>query len=354
MDKVKVSLRGVVKRFGDVLVNDHIDLDILDGEFLTLLGSSGSGKSTLMRIIAGLEPCDSGTVSIDGRDVTVDPPRKRNLGMVFQQYSLFPHMTVAENVAYPLKVKGWGGSERSARVAEMLDLVRLPDLASRYPSQLSGGQQQRVALARALAPSPRVLMLDEPLGALDLKLRRQLQVELKRIHQETGTTFLFVTHDQEEALSLSDRVAVLRDGRIEQIGDTMEIYGRPTTDYVADFIGDVSLVECHADPAADASTTVRLAGSEHRIQLETPPPAARFRLVVRPEHVSLSTRADAPGFQGTITDLGFEGGSWLYVVALDDGPVLKARLLGIQGAQMARGARVRAKVSGADVCLPAL
>ncbi|MCB1385587.1 MAG: ATP-binding cassette domain-containing protein, partial [Nitratireductor sp.] len=215
--KHSVSLRGITKRYGSIVVNDTIDLDVVEGEFLTLLGASGSGKTTLLRIVAGLDRCDSGTVCIEGRDVTNLPARQRNLGMVFQQYSLFPHMTISENISYGLKLRGWSRRETRERVAEMLDMVRLPGVEDRLPRQLSGGQQQRVALARALAAKPEVMMLDEPLGALDLKLRKQLQIELKRIHQQTGTTFLFVTHDQEEALSMSDRIAVLRDGRIEQL-----------------------------------------------------------------------------------------------------------------------------------------
>lgn len=237
--RLKVSARHIVKRFGGTTAADDISLDIRDGEFMTLLGESGCGKTTLMRIIAGLESVDSGSVLIDGKDVTALPPRQRNLGMVFQQYSLFPHMTVAENVAYGLRVKRKAESEVRTVVDRMLDLVRLPDLRDRRPAQLSGGQQQRIALARALATSPELLMLDEPLGALDLKLRRQLQVELKRIHRETGTTFLFVTHDQDEALFLSDRVAVMRSGRIEQLDDPMRIYHRPANEFVADFVGDV-------------------------------------------------------------------------------------------------------------------
>ncbi|HTN64818.1 MAG TPA: ABC transporter ATP-binding protein, partial [Burkholderiaceae bacterium] len=227
MNNAKVSVRQLVKRYGATTAADHIDLDILNGEFLTLLGSSGCGKTTLMRMIAGLETADSGAVVIDGREVTHLPPRQRRLGMVFQQYSLFPHMTIGENVGYGLRAQRTPESQIKARVDEMLELVQLPHLRDRKPGQLSGGQQQRVALARALATRPSVLMLDEPLGALDLKLRRQLQSELKRIHRETGSTFLFVTHDQEEALFLSDRIAIMRGGKIEQLASPQDIYLRP-------------------------------------------------------------------------------------------------------------------------------
>ena len=245
MNNAKVSVRQLVKRYGATTAADHIDLDILNGEFLTLLGSSGCGKTTLMRMIAGLETADSGAVTIDGREVTHLPPRQRRLGMVFQQYSLFPHMTIGENVGYGLRAQRAPESQIKARVDEMLELVQLPHLRDRKPGQLSGGQQQRVALARALATRPSVLMLDEPLGALDLKLRRQLQSELKRIHRETGSTFLFVTHDQEEALFLSDRIAVMRGGKIEQLASPQDIYLRPANEFVADFIGDVTFLDGH-------------------------------------------------------------------------------------------------------------
>ncbi|WP_170850445.1 MULTISPECIES: ABC transporter ATP-binding protein [unclassified Beijerinckia] len=347
----KVALKGITKRYGPLTVNDGIDLDILAGEFLTLLGSSGSGKTTLMRIVAGLEMCDSGTVYLDGRDVTREPPRRRDLGMVFQQYSLFPHMTVAENIRYGLRVKRWKGPDAAKRVAEMLEMVQLPQVANRYPHQLSGGQQQRVALARALATSPQVLMLDEPLGALDLKLRKQLQVELKRIHRQTGTTFLFVTHDQEEALSMSDRVAVLKNGKIEQLGDTRSIYQAPQTAFVADFIGEVSLVSC--DRSGAPSGMARIDGTSYEIRIPADSVPGRFKLVVRPEHVLLHKDASIGGIPGRIADVGFEGGSSLIRVDLDNGPTVKARVLGLPESATEIGQRVWAEIAGATVCLPA-
>lgn len=347
----KVALRGITKRYGPLTVNDGIDLDILSGEFLTLLGSSGSGKTTLMRIVAGLEMCDSGTVSLDGRDVTREPPRRRDLGMVFQQYSLFPHMTVAENIRYGLRVKRWKEPDATKRVTEMLEMVQLPQVADRYPHQLSGGQQQRVALARALATSPQVLMLDEPLGALDLKLRKQLQVELKRIHRQTGTTFLFVTHDQEEALSMSDRVAVLKNGRIEQLGDTRSIYQAPRTAFVADFIGEVSLVSC--DRTSAPSGMARIDGTGYDIALPSGNVPGRFKLVVRPEHVLLHQEASRGRIPGRIVDVGFEGGSSLIRIDLDDGPTVKARVLGLPETATRIGQRVWAEIAGATVYLPA-
>ena len=322
---VKVSVRGVTRRFGDFFANRSIDLDIYAGEFLTLLGPSGCGKTTLMRIIAGLEPCDEGRVSIDGRDVTHEPARQRRLGMVFQSYSLFPHLSVKENIAYGLRVQRLVDSAIDARVAEMLNLVRLPELAARRPNALSGGQQQRVALARALATQPTLLMLDEPLAALDLKLRRQLQTELKRIHRETGVTILFVTHDQEEALFLSDRIAVMREGCIEQIDRPEVVYAQPANAYVADFIGDVSLLECEVQP--DGRTT-RLIGwpTMPALTMLDFPAGHRFKLVVRPEHVIIG-QAEETGGQAVVEDVMLEGSTTMLVLRAGN-LLVKARLIG--------------------------
>ncbi len=237
-----VELVGVTKRFGEVVAVDSIDLDVQAGEFLSLLGPSGCGKTTTLRLIAGFERPDEGEVRIGGEDVARLPPYKRDVNTVFQSYALFPHLTVAENVAYGLKQRGLGRSERRTRASEMLELVRLSGFEGRKPKQLSGGQQQRVALARALVMSPKVLLLDEPLGALDLKVRRELQIELKRIQRELGITFVYVTHDQEEALAMSNRVAVMNGGRIEQLAGPLEIYDRPASRFVADFIGDTNFV----------------------------------------------------------------------------------------------------------------
>ncbi|MGH3136741.1 MAG: ABC transporter ATP-binding protein, partial [Gaiellaceae bacterium] len=238
-----VELVGVTKRYGAVAAVDAIDLEVHPGEFLSLLGPSGCGKTTTLRLIAGFERPDQGQVRIGGRDVSRVPPYKRDVNTVFQSYALFPHLSVLDNVGYGLKQRGLGKSERRARATEMLELVRLSGLGERKPRQLSGGQQQRVALARALVMHPRVLLLDEPLGALDLKVRKELQIELKRIQEEIGITFVYVTHDQEEALSMSDRVAVMKDGRIEQLAAPREIYDRPATHFVAEFIGDTNFIE---------------------------------------------------------------------------------------------------------------
>ena len=242
MEAYDVELRDVTKRFDDVVAVDAIDLSIHHGEFLSLLGPSGCGKTTTLRLIAGFEQPDEGQILIDGRDVAGLPPYKRDVNTVFQSYALFPHLTVIQNVAYGLKQRGLRKLEREKRARELLGLVKLEQLANRKPRQLSGGQQQRVALARALANGPRVLLLDEPLGALDLKLRKEMQVFLKRLQQELGVTFVHVTHDQEEALALADRVAVMNRGRIEQLGSPLEVYDQPATRFVADFIGETNFV----------------------------------------------------------------------------------------------------------------
>jgi len=264
-----VELVGVTKRFGDVAAVDSIDLEVRTGEFLSLLGPSGCGKTTTLRLIAGFERPDEGEVRIGGEDVARLPPYKRDVNTVFQSYALFPHLTVAENVAYGLKQRGLGRSERRTRASEMLELVRLPGFGGRKPKQLSGGQQQRVALARALVMSPKVLLLDEPLGALDLKVRRELQIELKRIQRELGITFVYVTHDQEEALAMSNRVAVMNAGRIEQLAAPLEIYDRPATRFVADFIGDTNFVRQNGRVVAVRPEQVQLtrqaAGAEGAI-----------------------------------------------------------------------------------------
>jgi putative spermidine/putrescine transport system ATP-binding protein len=238
-----VGVAGIRKTYGDVVAVDDIDLTVADGEFFTLLGPSGSGKTTTLRIIAGFEQPDHGRVTLGGEDITRRPPYARDVNTVFQDYALFPHMTVEQNVGYGLKVKGVGRSERAGQVREVLRMVRLEGYGSRKPVQLSGGQRQRVALARSIVNQPKVLLLDEPLGALDLKLRQEMQVFLKALQQDLGMTFLYVTHDQEEALTMSDHVAVFNEGRIEQIGSPHEIYERPATEFVAGFVGTSNILE---------------------------------------------------------------------------------------------------------------
>jgi putative spermidine/putrescine transport system ATP-binding protein len=237
-----IRLRELRKTFGSVVAVDGIDLDVADGEFFAVLGPSGSGKTTVLRMIAGFETPSDGVIELGGVDATRVPPFRRDVNTVFQDYALFPHMSVAQNVEYGLRVKGVGRRERAQRAGEALELVRLAGFGARRPHQLSGGQRQRVALARALVNRPRVLLLDEPLGALDLKLREQMQVELKAIQRDVGITFVFVTHDQDEALTLCDRLAVMRDGRIEQVGPAQEVYEQPATRFVAEFVGSSNVL----------------------------------------------------------------------------------------------------------------
>ncbi len=250
LERSDVELTGVTKRFDDVVAVDNVDLTVPHGEFLSLLGPSGCGKTTTLRLIAGFEQPDEGEIRIGGADVAGLPPYKRDVNTVFQSYALFPHMNVLDNVGYGLKQRGLSKGERAAKARRALELVQLPQLAERKPKQLSGGQQQRVALARALVMEPKVLLLDEPLGALDLKVRKQLQIELKRIQERVGITFVYVTHDQEEALAMSDRVAVMNAGRIEQLGRPREIYDAPATPFVADFIGETNFIRVNRTTVA--------------------------------------------------------------------------------------------------------
>jgi putative spermidine/putrescine transport system ATP-binding protein len=273
-----VRFSHVSRHFGEVRAVDDISLDIIDGEFFTMLGPSGSGKTTCLRLVAGFERPSTGDILLHGINVSNLPPYERDVNTVFQDYALFPHMTVGENVAYGLMIRKVPRAERERHVGEMLELVRLPGLAKRKPSQLSGGQRQRVALARALINHPRVLLLDEPLGALDLKLRQQMQIELKSIQQRVGITFVYVTHDQEEALTMSDRVAVFNHGRIEQVGSPSEIYEHPATSFVAGFVGVSNLVSGELARAITGSTdTFSIRPEKIRIvDPETPIPAGMF------------------------------------------------------------------------------
>jgi putative spermidine/putrescine transport system ATP-binding protein len=298
-----VRLEGVTKLFGDVAAVDGIDLDVLDGEFFSMLGPSGSGKTTTLRMIAGFELPTAGRILLHGEDVSRRPPFERDVNTVFQDYALFPHMTVGQNVEYGLLVKKVPRPERERRVAEALAMVRLEGYDRRKPGQLSGGQRQRVALARALVNRPRVLLLDEPLGALDLKLRENMQIELKAIQQRVGITFIYVTHDQEEALTMSDRLAVFNNGRIEQVGAPAEVYERPATRFVAGFVGTSNILS--GEPA------VAIVGS-----------AGTF--TVRPEKIRLAEPHDAVGPDetsalGHIRQVVYLGPDTRYVVALDAG-----------------------------------
>ena len=265
-----IRVRGLRKNYGSVAALSGVDLTIGHGEFFTLLGPSGSGKTTLLRLIAGFERPDGGAVELGGRDISRVPPYSRDVNTVFQDYALFPHMTVAENVQYGLRVRRVAKAERRERAARALDMVQLGALGGRRPAQLSGGQRQRVALARAIVNRPQVLLLDEPLGALDFKLRQEMQIELQHVQREVSITFVYVTHDQEEALAMSDRIAVLSNGRIEQIGTPLEVYERPQTDFVAGFIGISNLIERDGRHMTIRPEKIRLLADG-----EEPPPGAR-------------------------------------------------------------------------------
>jgi putative spermidine/putrescine transport system ATP-binding protein len=295
-----IRLVDLAKHYGDVRAVDGVSLDVERGEFFTMLGPSGSGKTTTLRLIAGFELPDAGRVELAGRDVSRVPPYARDINTVFQDYALFPHMTVADNVAYGLRVKGVGKAERRTRAGEALEMVRLPQVGDRKPAQLSGGQRQRVALARAIVNRPRVLLLDEPLGALDLKLRQEMQVELKGIQSDVGITFVYVTHDQEEALTMSDRLAVFDQGRIVQVGAPAEVYERPATEFVAGFVGTSNVLQ-----------------------------RGDRRFTIRPEKVRILNGSDGAGpdglvvERGRVADVSYAGPLTRYVVALDAGGELQ-------------------------------
>ena len=321
MADVAVRLTDVTKAFGDFTAVDHINLEVQDGEFFSLLGPSGCGKTTTLRMIGGFETPTSGLIELHGQDVTWLPPYKRNVNTVFQSYALFPHLNIEENVAFGLRRQGGLSKEDiRRRVGEMLELVELQGREKRKPSQISGGQQQRVALARALVNKPAVLLLDEPLGALDLKLRKQMQVELKRIQAEVGITFIYVTHDQEEAMTMSNRIAVMNEGRYEQLGDPESLYERPTTRFVAGFLGVSNLLPGTRSGTADGYAVVTLAD-----QTQVRVPAALLdgeesvAIGVRPEKIRLhETTETVPSghnhLQGVIRDASYIGVSTQYIV----------------------------------------
>ena len=326
MSTVDVRLVEVVKMFGDVPAVDHISLEVQDGEFFSLLGPSGCGKTTTLRMIGGFEEPTSGLIELQGQDVTWLPPYKRNVNTVFQNYALFPHLTIFENVAFGLRRKGAKGSDIKGRVTEMLKLVELPGFEHRKPNQISGGQAQRVALARALINRPAVLLLDEPLGALDLKLRKQMQVELKRIQQEVGITFIYVTHDQEEAMTMSDRIAVMNRGRYEQLGDPESLYERPTTRFVAGFLGVSNLLPGTITGSADSYAVVRLDDDTSvRVPKTMTNGAETVDVGVRPEKIRLLAEgAAAPSgatnlLAGVIKDASYVGVSTQYIVETRSG-----------------------------------
>ena len=292
MQDTLLSLQHISKNFGEGDVLRDISLDVARGEFVTLLGASGCGKTTTLRIISGLETPDEGTVLLDGRDVTALPPERRPVNTVFQSYALFPHMNVEKNVAYGLRVRRMDKASIEKRVREMLELVQMADFAKRMPSQLSGGQRQRIAIARALAPEPELLLLDEPLGALDLQLRRQMQLELKRLQKKLGITFIYITHDQEEALNMSDLIAVMNGGQFEQIGAPEEIYEHPTTRFAAQFIGQSNIIEGVVASAGQGSALVEVCPGNAMVVPGAFQAGERIALSVRAERIDYADKAE--------------------------------------------------------------
>jgi len=304
---VLLELKGVSKAFGATRVLEGIDLAVEDGEFITILGPSGSGKTTILRMIGGFTEADAGQILLDGRDIAKDPINRRPFNTVFQDYALFPHMTVAGNVGYGLKVRGTAGATVKQRVGEVLDLVQLGSFAARYPAQLSGGQKQRVALARAIICQPRLILLDEPLAALDVELRKQMQEFLKAIHREIKTTFLFVTHDQEEAIAMADRICVMNYGKILQLGSPTDVYYRPRSEFVARFFGDNNLIEGVVGLGGAVETPI---GSLACASDEMPPVGAKVFAVIRPEAI----RIGAEGVAGQVVSVSFGGAATVAVV----------------------------------------
>ena len=392
MAEVSLELKEIKKSFTEgEAVLDNISLEISKGEFITLLGSSGCGKTTTLRIIAGLEQPDAGSVWLDGREVTGLEPNQRDVNTVFQNYALFPHMNVAENIGYGLKLKKVPKSEIRKKVSQMLELVQLEGYEKRKPSELSGGQKQRVAIARALVNNPKVLLLDEPLGALDLQLRRAMQIELKHLQKKLGITFIYITHDQEEAINMSDRIAVMRDGCIEQIGTPDEIYNHPKTSYVATFVGNANILHGVAESIQGENAIVKIGNDRVIVKLETSQQdtgdtrakqylAAREKvtLAVRSENILLQETAvigdtgtdhrdtvdisvsgggldahnknSVSGLQATVTEKNFAGGQLRVTLKLSDGTQLIASRYGID-ASVAEGQTVRCSFLPADAVL---
>ena len=327
MPAVLVRLHGVAKTYGPVRAVNEVSLEVFEGEFLTLLGPSGSGKTTMLMLIAGFEQPSHGEIQIRGASVVAQPPHRRDIGMMFQSYALFPHMTVFDNVAFPLRARKTAGHEVEARVREVLEIVRLPNIERRYPRQLSGGQQQRVALARAIAYRPSLLLMDEPLGALDRKLREEMQLELKTIQRELGVTTLYVTHDQQEALALSDRVAIMNHGDLVQIGAPVELYESPADDFVAGFLGDVNLLEGVTRGSDGGITQIGVGPFTVAVQASGLDATGKtVRLAVRPERLRLEAgpaTATAPTFPGTawpgvVRDTVFQGEFVRYTVVVGE------------------------------------
>jgi len=327
-----IRISRLEKRYGNVFATNGVDIDIAAGEFLALLGPSGSGKTTILMSVAGFEFPTSGSITVGGEDITYLPANKRNLGMVFQNYTLFPHMSLLDNVAFPLKMRGIAKAERYRRAEEALATVRLAGYGQRYPSQLSGGQQQRVALARAIVYRPRVLLMDEPLSALDRNLREDMQLEIKRLHAELGITVIFVTHDQSEALTMADRVAVLKDGKIQQIGPSRELYERPANLFTAGFIGEMNFLNVTVETAGE-TMTVSHASGERWVLPQTAassPLSAGQKAVLgfRPERLQLGASGDDFAVHATVADIVYAGSALLLIARMANGEEIRARLPG--------------------------
>ena len=392
MAEISLELKEIKKSFTEgEAVLDNISLEISKGEFITLLGSSGCGKTTTLRIIAGLEQPDAGSVWLDGREVTGLEPNQRDVNTVFQNYALFPHMNVAENIGYGLKLKKVPKSEIKKKVSQMLELVQLEGYEKRKPSELSGGQKQRVAIARALVNNPKVLLLDEPLGALDLQLRRAMQIELKHLQKKLGITFIYITHDQEEAINMSDRIAVMKDGRIEQIGTPDEIYNHPKTSYVATFVGNANILHGVAENIQGENAIVKIGNDRVIVKLETSQQdtgdtrakqylaaGEKVTLAVRSENILLQETAvigdtgtdyrdavdisvadgsldahnknSVSSLQATVTEKNFAGGQLRVTLKLSDGTQLIASRYGID-ASVAEGQTVRCSFLPTDAVL---
>ena len=318
----EIRLTGLTKRFGEVVAVDDVSLTVGAGEFFSLLGPSGCGKTTTLRMIGGFDLPTHGRIELRGRDVTRDPPDKRPVNMVFQSYALFPHLDVAGNIAFGLKRRGVTGDEIKRRTSAILDRVRLAGYERRRPNELSGGQQQRVALARALVNEPNVLLLDEPLGALDLKLRKRLQIELKRIQMDVGITFVYVTHDQEEALTMSDRIAVMHGGRIEQVGEPEDLYDRPATSFVADFIGTTNLLTGTVEALENDVALVRLgSGDLCRIAGTGRRAGEAVEISIRPESIAVNPADGSPNgaLHGSVEQMAYLGAAVQYHIRTDGG-----------------------------------
>ena len=326
-----IQFKSVTKRFGSFTAIDNIDLDIFEREFFALLGPSGCGKTTLMRMLAGFEALSEGTILLEGQDIARVPPNKRAVNMMFQSYALFPHLTVYDNIAFGLKRSDMPKSEIAGRVEEMLSLVKLNKFAARKPHQISGGQRQRVALARSLAKAPRLLLLDEPLGALDKKLRQETQFELMDIQEKTGTTFVIVTHDQEEAMTVASRVAVMDEGRLVQVATPAQIYEMPNSVYVADFIGDVKIIEGTATPLGDDRYEIQWAEGQPPILATRRAPltaGTRVFFAIRPEKVAITAERPkdvANAVKGRVHDIAYLGNISTYHVELKNGQFIKAQ-----------------------------